>query len=511
MLRTIRAQLDHQADLRPDASYLIAPETGRTLSFRELRDASRRLAAYLESEGIRPGARVALLLPNGFQTCRLFIGAMYGGYCITPFNLLAQPAQLRYVLEHSDAEIVFVAPDQAERLRQAATGLARPPRMVVCEVDAREFLPAEFLSPATGGADLREAPGEESDALMMYTSGTTGQPKGVVLSQRAVVSGGQFVSAAHQLGPADRVMAVLPLYHINGQVVTATSPLIHGGSLVLPRRFGATSFWQTAIAHGCTWINLVPTMIAYLLNGPDLATLGLDASAIRFCRSASAPLPPEQHLAFEKKFGIGIIETMGLTETAAPCFSNPLAPQKRKLGSPGAAFGNEAKIIGRDGTTLPPGAVGEIMVRGANVMTGYYKDPEETARALDPDGWLHTGDLGYMDADGFVFVTGRIKELIIKGGENIAPREIDEALLKHPALLEAAAVGIPDKNYGQEILACVVLKPDQSCSEAELRAHCETALGSYKTPKQFRFVAELPKGPSGKVQRLKLLDLVASS
>jgi long-chain acyl-CoA synthetase len=506
MLRTIRAHVDHQASRRPDATYLIAPETGRRMSFGELQAASRRLAAWLHSEGIRPGAKVALLMPNGRQTCRLFIGAMYGGYCVTPLNLLAQPAQLSYVLEHSDAEIVFVAPDQVERLREAAAGLVKAPRMVVCDVNAAEFLPAAEVSSA-----MESNPGEEDAALMMYTSGTTGKPKGVVLSQRAVISGGTFVSVVHQLGPDDRVMAVLPLYHINAQVVTATSPLIHGGSLVLPNRFSASTFWQTAIAHDCTWINVVPTMIAYLLNGPDFAELGIDASAIRFCRSASAPLPPAQHLAFERKFGIGIIETMGLTETAAPCFSNPLAPEKRKLGSPGPAYGNEAKIIGTDGASLPPGAVGEIMVRGANVMSCYYKDPAETARTLEKDGWLHTGDLGYMDSDGFVFVTGRIKELIIKGGENIAPREIDEALLKHPALLEAAAVGIPDDNYGQEILACVVLKPDRTCSEAELRKYCEGELGIYKTPRQFRFVQELPKGPSGKVQRLKLLEFLAST
>ena len=503
MLRTIRARVDHQAQQRPDATYLVAPETGRVMSFGELREASRRLASYLQGEGIRPGAKVALLMHNGYQTCRLFIGAMYGGYCITPLNLLAQPTQLSYVLEHSDAEIVFVAPDQVERLRQAAATLAKPPRMVVCDVDAVEFLPE-----AKAEGILSSVPAEEDAALMMYTSGTTGKPKGVVLAQRAVVSGGAFVSSVHELVPSDRVMAVLPLYHINAQVVTATSPLIHGGSLVLPHRFSASSFWQTAIGQGCTWVNVVPTMIAYLLNGPDLATLGLDASAIRFCRSASAPLPPAQHLAFEKKFGIGIIETMGLTETAAPCFSNPLAPQKRKVGSPGPAYGNAAKVIDSKGFALPPGEVGEIMVCGDNVMSCYYKDPVETGRTLEADGWLHTGDLGYMDEDGFVFVTGRIKELIIKGGENIAPREIDEALLTHPAVGDAAAVGIPDAQYGQEILACVVLRPGTTCSEVELREHCRRELGPYKTPKLIRFVSDLPRGPSGKVQRLKLLEPV---
>ena len=202
---------------------------------------------------------------------------------------------------------------------------------------------------------------------------------------------------------------------------------------------------------------------------------------------------------------------MGLTETAAPCFTNPLDPARRKIGSPGQAYGNAAKIIDATGKTLPPCQPGEIMIRGDNVMQCYYKNPEETAKNITADGWLHTGDLGYLDEDGFVFVTGRLKELIIKGGENIAPREIDEALLKHPALLEAAAVGIPDDNYGQEIMACVVLKPDQTCSEAELRSYCEAVLGNYKTPRQFRFVQELPKGPSGKVQRLKLLDLVGQA
>jgi len=499
MLRTIREYVDLQATVQPEAVYLIAPESGLSMTFAELQRTSRRLSCYLSSMGIAPGDKVAMFMHNGFQACRIFIGTMYGGYCITPINLMAQSSQLEYVLEHSDARIVFVSSDQVERLRTALSNVAREILIVECDIDSEEFIPA---TDHTG--DL-PAVGEEDDALMMYTSGTTGKPKGVVLANRSVISGGQFVSSAHELGPGDRVMASLPLYHINAQIVTITSPLVHGGSLVLPHRFSVSQFWDMVVRYRCTWINVVPTIISYLLNGSDPGKLGLDISGLRFCRSASAPLAPSQHRAFEAKFNIGVIETMGLTETAAPCFTNPLDPAKRKIGSPGQSFGNEAKIVAPDGKAMMPREIGEILVRGPNVMKGYYKNPEETARATTVDGWLHTGDLGYLDEDGFLYVTGRIKELIIKGGENIAPREIDEAFLKHPAILEAAAVGVPDEHYGQEILVCVVLKPGHQCSETDLRQFCLLALGKYKTPKIIRFVGELPKGPSGKVQRLKLL------
>jgi long-chain acyl-CoA synthetase len=198
---------------------------------------------------------------------------------------------------------------------------------------------------------------------------------------------------------------------------------------------------------------------------------------------------------------------MGLTETAAPVFSNPMDPYKRRYGSPGIAVGNEAKIVDKNGNEVPRGTEGEILIRGDNVMKEYYKSPEKTAEALDPDGWFHTGDLGYMDEDGFVFVTGRIKELIIKAGENIAPREIDEVMYKHPAVLDAAAVGIPDKDYGEDIMCCCVLKPNCECTEEELREYCLEHLGEFKTPKVIRVMDDLPKGPSGKIQRLKLREI----
>jgi long-chain acyl-CoA synthetase len=502
-MRTIRHYVDLRAREQPDAPFVIAPETGLTLTYAQLKRDSEELGRHLAAQGLAKGDKVALLLHNGYQAARLLIGVMYAGYTVTPLNLLAQPAQLGYVLEHSDAKLVFTSAGLVPQLSAAMEKIINKIKYLIIDPDADSILKG-----ATPAAAALHAVGEDDDAMLMYTSGTTGKPKGCVLSHRSVAAGGEYTSAAHALTREDRVLCAMPLYHINGQIVTAVAPLVHGGSVVMPHRFSASGYWELVSKYRCTWINVVPTMIAYLLNGADPREKGLAVGQVKFCRSASAPLPPDLHRAFEKKFGIGIIETFGMTETNAPCFTNPLAPAKRKIGSPGPAYGNEAKIIDpATGKTLPAGTAGEIMVRGDNVMTCYYKDPEATAKTLEPDGWMHTGDVGYFDADGFLFVTGRIKELIIKGGENIAPREIDEALLKHPAVLEAAAVGIPDANYGQEIMACVVLKPDASCTVEELADFSRRELGKFKAPKLIKLVTELPKGPSGKVQRLKLLDI----
>ena len=502
-MRTIRHYVDTRAAEQPTAPFLIAPETGAVMTYAQLQRDSRDLGRFLRGMGLNKGDKVALMLHNGYQTGRLLIGVMYAGFTVAPLNLLAQPSQLAYVLEHSDTRAVFTSSEFTERLQVALAGIRREITVIAIDPDATEI----FDRSALPDVQLPEVTAAD-DAMLMYTSGTTGKPKGCVLSNRSVCVGGEYTSAAHELTTKDRVLCAMPLYHINGQIVTAVAPLVHGGSVVMPRRFSVSNYWELVTKHQCTWINVVPTMIAYLLNAPDPRDRGLDISRVKFCRSASAPLPPELHRAFEDRFGIGIIETFGMTETNAPCFTNPIDPVKRKIGSPGTAFGNEAKVIDiATGATQPAGVTGELMVRGDNVMTCYYKDAENTAKTLEPDGWMHTDDLGYMDADGFVFVTGRIKELIIKGGENIAPREIDEALLKHPAVLEAAAVGIPDANYGQDIMACVVLKPGHECSIAELIEFSQQELGKYKTPKLIRFVNDLPKGPSGKVQRLKLLEL----
>lgn len=500
-MRTIRHHIDARAEEQAGSAFLIAPETGAVMTYGELQRASRGLTAFLLGHGLRKGDKVALMLHNGYQTARLLLGVMYGGFTVAPLNLLAQQSQLAYVLEHSDTRLVFTSSELEPRVREALLP-GTDVDVIVIDPDATEALPGFRVA-----ASKLPPVGEDDDSLLMYTSGTTGVPKGVLHTHRSVTAGGEYTTAAHQLTRLDRVLCALPLYHINGQIVTCVAPLIHGGSVVMPQRFSVSNYWALVAQHRCTWINVVPTIIAYLLNASDPAQTGLDLTRVKFCRSASAPLPPELHRAFEERFGISIIETFGMTETNAPCFTNPYEQAARRLGSPGQAFGNEAKIIEpATGAAVPAGVAGEIVVRGDNVMKCYYKDAENTARTLQADGWMRSGDLGYLDDQGFVFVTGRIKELIIKGGENIAPREIDEALLKHPAVLEAAAVGIPDANYGQEIMACVVLKPQRACTVEELTAFSLSELGRYKTPKVFRIVDALPKGPSGKVQRLKLLE-----
>jgi long-chain acyl-CoA synthetase len=491
--RTVHTYLDRRAGEQPDAAYLISPESDRRFSFGDLRRESRKLCRYLRSEGLVHGDKVGFYCTNGWQAAAIFLGSMYGGFVSVPLNLLAQPSQLAYVTEHSGVRLVFADAENAPRLAEVWKG-----RIIVMDVDAPSLFLDEHL-PRDETSKVRET----DAALLMYTSGTTGKPKGCLLTQRNVISGALFVQQAHALTPADRVLSSLPLYHINGQIVATLGPLVHGGSVVAPHRFSLSQFWDLLARYECTWFNVVPTIIAYLVSADEKKH---SLEKVRFGRSASAPLPPELHREFERRFGLSIIETMGMTETCAPIFTNPLDRAARKIGSVGKPVGNVAKVARPGGDECPAGEVGELMVKGDNVMREYYKNPEETRRALEPDGWLHTGDLGYRDADGYYFVTGRLKELIIKGGENIAPREIDDALYKHPAILEAAAVGIPDANYGQEILAAIVLKPGARASEAELRSFCERELGRYKTPKTFRFFQELPKGPSGKVQRLKLLD-----
>lgn len=500
---TLRDALLAHEQAQPDAPLLISPETGELLTYEKFAKEARQLAARYAAHGLVPGDHVGFLLHNGHQTTTIFLATMAAGFVVTPLNLLAHGAQLAYVLEHSDVKLVFTSTHYEAQLRTALAMMAseRSAKIRVEVIDSD----APNAHAGYGEIELDQSANSESPALLMYTSGTTGQPKGALLTHANLLHAGRSVCDWHSLTNTDRVLSSLPLYHINGQCIATIAPFVSGGSIVAPHKFSASAWWGWVERYEPSWLNLVPTIIAYLLNAADANTKVWPA--IRFARSASAPLPPDQHRAFEAMFGIGVIEAMGMTECASVVFCNPQQQSLRKYGTPGLPCGVETRVVSTEtSAVLADQVTGEIQLRGSNVMLGYYNASEKTADAMTPDGWLRTGDLGHRDSDGFYFVTGRIKELIIKGGENIAPREIDEVLLAHPAVLEAAAVGIPDVNYGQEILAAVVLKPGVQCDEAVLREHCIRVLGRYKTPKVFRFVDELPKGPSGKVQRLKLLD-----
>ncbi|HEY5367185.1 MAG TPA: AMP-binding protein [Casimicrobiaceae bacterium] len=511
--RTLRDVLAAHLRDAADAIFLIAPETGRRMRYRDIAAEARALSDALAARGIGAGDTVGLLLPNGYRTTALFLGAMLAGRVVAPLNLLAQKSQLAHCLGHSDCRIVFTTEGELPRLAAALVTLAPARRdaieVVSVDVDASD---ADSADGGRGAPDaLQDLPplGGDTPALLMYTSGTTGTPKGALLRHANLVAAGRAVAGWHGLTAADRCLSSLPLYHINGQCIATITPFVSGGSVVAPHRFSASAWWPLVEEYRPTWLNMVPTLIAYLINGATTDAAGR-YDYVRFGRSASAPLPPEQHRLFEQRFGIGVVEAMGMTESSSVVLCNPQDPGRRKYGSPGLPCGVEVKVVSPGDPRNAPLAddtPGELLLRGPNVMSGYYKEPGLTAAAITVDGWLRTGDLGYRDTDGMYFISGRLKELIIKGGENIAPREIDEAILAHDAVLEAAAVGIPDAHYGQDILACVVLKDGREVTEDEIRAHCLRELGRYKTPRIIRIVGELPKGPSGKIQRLKLLDL----
>ena len=510
MKRSIRQVLTDAASSIADDNWLVVPETETSFSWRETQKRAETIACYLQGAGISIGASVAIAAPNGAAASFAFLGVVYGGYRATPLNLVAGIKTLAFVLNHSKAEVILCANDSRALVDEAVATLIetgeQAPRIIPMDVDNGPRWAETGIIPVEP-ADLRE-PSKDTIGLLMYTSGTTGVPKGVLLSHANLIAAGTNVAVAHELTPADTSMCVLPIYHINGLCVTVMGSVVSSSGLVMPRRFSARHFWAQMHKYKCSWFSAVPTLFAYLLN--DDAVPELDRDRLRFARSASAPLPPEIHRQFEKRFSIPIIETMGLTETGAQILSNPLPPEIRKIGSPGIAYGNEIIVGDEKQNPVATNEEGEIMVRGSNVMLGYLDRPEETAKTITANGWLRTGDLGRMDEDGFIFVTGRIKELIIKGGENIAPREIDEALLEHEAVLEAAAFPRACKDYGQRVEACVCLKKGRHVSENELREFCEGLIGAYKTPENIYFLDDLPKGPSGKVQRMKLIDLTQS-
>ncbi|WP_291731156.1 AMP-binding protein [Leisingera sp. F5] len=491
---TIRDWLDKRA--KDGGTGFVFPDGAPDLSWPELRRTAEAIARSLTAMGIAKGESIAILHPNGREALECLFGVLYGGFRATMINLVAGNSAVAYALQHSGARFAFVHDSQTGLFEQTA--------------DLSILSPLDRQA-VTGGSPAELHPLSAGDhALLMYTSGTTGQPKGVVHSHASLLAGGWTTAAAHELTPQDRGLCVLPVYHINGLCVTVMGTLISGGSLAMCERFSASRFWAHAGWSQATWFSVVPTIISHLLHS-ELDPVDSTCARIRFGRSASSALAPDVQRAFEDRFGIPIIETMGLTETAAQILSNPLPPGTRKIGSPGIGYGNEVAILDANQNPVTDGSEGELAVRGPNVMLEYLNNPEATAGTFTADGWLRTGDLGRIDADGYVFVTGRLKELIIKGGENIAPREIDEALYSHPDVIEAAAFGRPCKSYGETVEAAVKIRNGSSLTPLELIEICHSVLGRFKSPDEIHILQDLPKGPSGKIQRNKILGEISNT
>jgi acyl-CoA synthetase (AMP-forming)/AMP-acid ligase II len=445
-------------------------------------------AGALATSGIGAGDRVAIALPNGLPMLVAILAASAAGTA-APLNPAYRYEEVCFYLQDTGAKLVVLPEDGAEDARRAAADCEIP-------VTTPEALAAAGRTPR---APVRE-PAPEDVALVLHTSGSTGRPKRVPLRHaNLVVSVGNVVET-YELTPRDVSLCVMPLFHVHGLVASALAAFASGGTAVVPSAFNPFSFWRLVRAHGVTWYSAVPTIHQLLL-----ARLGAErpegAEQLRFIRSCSAALPPEVMAQLESRLGVPVLEAYGMTEAAHQMASNPLPAGKRKPGTVGPGTGVRIGILGPGGTELPAGQPGEVVIAGPNVIDGYEDNPAANADSFTA-GWFRTGDQGVVDADGYLRLTGRIKELINRGGEKIAPREIDDVLLAHPAVAEAVAFGVPHPMWGEVVAAAVVLH--EPVAETELLAWCRDRLAGFKCPDQLHVVEAIPRTATGKIQRLSV-------
>ncbi|MFQ6121511.1 MAG: AMP-binding protein [Dehalococcoidales bacterium] len=501
--KTIGELVNLQSQRHGSKPFIISPDGPRVITYQQLGECISRVVGSLRQQGVSKGDKVSILLPNIPEYAYILLGAMKLGAVANPVNIYLKAPELQFLLEHAESKVVVTSSEFLPLLEEVWQLWRRILPVAVLDEGDKDLHFQQ--SPISNPSSSTEVVAED-EAELLYTTGTIGRPKGVLLTHKNLLSEAQFIVDGHKFTENDRGLCLLPFFHINGQVVNLISGLLSGGSIILPCCFSASTFWFSLANYEATWFNAVPTIYCILLNRPKEEVAHLNLSKVKFGRSASAPLPVAVQKAFEERFQIPIIETYGISETASQVTTNPREVNERKLGSVGRAQGCEVKIVNKEGQELPRGQEGEIVVRGKNVTKGYYKDPEATAEALR-DGWFHSGDLGYQDDQGFLFITGRLRELIIRGGENIAPREINDVLYSHPKIQEAATVGIPDPCYGEEVKSFVVVKPGQKCSEKELLDYCRQRLADFKCPKSISFLKEMPKSPGGKIISRKLVDL----
>jgi acyl-CoA synthetase (AMP-forming)/AMP-acid ligase II len=492
---SIGAMLRHGARRHPAAPFLVDDQDGHTLTYAEVHDATNRVAQSLIARGARSRDRVTAVLPNGLPTVLLYLGALKMGAVFNPLNPGFTTDELDYLIESAEPRLLYASRETAGRLSSR-----RAERPVISVDD-------ETASWLEGPAAPPASPDPEPDAaaLLLYTSGSTGKPKGALLSHANLRTNAEQIAAWLALGPHDRMLCVMPLFHANALVLGVLAPLTSGASVVICAHFSATRFWSTVERHQPTVFGSVATMLEMILARGG-APSPSDRHRLRLALCGSAPVPPELIRRFQHAAGIPVIEGYGLTECTCRATFNPVhAP---RIGSAGVSIGTEIGIRAEDDTNCPPNVTGEIVLRGPTLMTEYFRDAPATAHVLR-NGWLHTGDLGYLTADGYLYIVGRQSDMIIRGGENIYPREIEDVLHRLPGVREAAVVGLPDPRYGERVVAALVVDPAQAITTAEVVAHCARHLVAFKCPTRVCFVDALPRNATGKVSKRHLRDHLA--
>ncbi|HEX4063331.1 MAG TPA: AMP-binding protein [Streptosporangiaceae bacterium] len=478
----------------------IVPEDGQVMTYGQVAARVQTLAQRLAGAGVRRGDRVALALPNGPDFVLLLLAVTALGAAAAPLNPAYTQTEFSFFLTDI-APRLFLIP--ASRPAEAGAAAATTATTVLA-VEAVDGGPPALLGTPGPAPEQRsfEPGGPDDVAVVLHTSGTTSRPKQVPLRQRNLMATVASIGAHYRLGPADVSFSVMPLFHIHGLVASTFATLGSGGTVIAPRRFTPHRFWAQAREHGATWLSAGPTLHQMILDRIDGAG---PPGTLRFVRSCSSALSPALLERAEERYRAPMLEAYGMTEASHQMSSNPLPPAARVPSSVGVPTGTEIDIVDADGAVLPEGIPGEVVIRGPGVMSGYVNNPAATAAAFFGD-WFRTGDRGLL-RDGYLHLIGRIKEMIIRGGENIAPAEIEQVLTGHPGVRDAVCFGIPDDKYGELVGAAVTLVRDTD--PKSLADYCREYLAPFKVPARIDILEEIPRTPTGKVQRRRVADFVA--
>lgn len=500
MAETILNLIDSGAD---DAVALSAPDR-ESMTYAGLRVLAGKTVADMNALGIGRNDRVAIVLPNGPEMAAAFI-AVGAGATTAPLNPGYRGEEYRFYLEDLGAKALFVEAGS----ESPAIEVARDLGVSVYELNVPDGAPAGSFEIAAGdpagdpGAIQTGNAGPDDVGLVLHTSGTTSRPKIVPLSQTNICASARHIGETLSLSGDDRCVNIMPLFHIHGLIAAVLSSLAAGASTYCTPGFDALRVFRWFEDATPSWYTAVPTMHQAILSRASRNEDTVKAMNLRFIRSSSSSLPPQVMAALEETFGCPVVESYGMTEAAHQMASNLLPPGDRKAGSVGVAAGPEVEIMDLEGKILERGAVGEIVIRGPNVTQGYEANEKANAEGFT-NGWFRTGDQGMFDADGYLSITGRLKEIINRGGEKISPREVDEILLDHPAVGQAVTFALPHEKLGEEVAAAIVLKEGSEATESEIREFASTRLADFKVPRKVVFLEEIPKGATGKLQRIGL-------